>query len=188
MKKLVLTFFALLSGAILAAGAVRWEAGVGAGVRTIKDEILREAYGSGFVYTPYLSYRFSRSLWAGLEYEGGLTDKSKIGIFQEDSRLSISGVQAYLLYIREKGAVRPFAKIGIGGFRFKMDIASEFVQAYNFASSDVSILFAGGVKVRLSKKIFLNGEMKYTALWVDPFDDLVDLGGLRFLLGAGFQF
>jgi hypothetical protein len=187
VKKFVLSLITPLVISASAWGAVRWEVGLGAGLRTIKDETLRSTYGQGFVYTPYVNYRVSRTLWVGLEYEGGFVKKARIGIFQEESRLAVEGVQAYVLYGKEKGAIRPFVKVGAGSFHFEMDIDSPYVQAYNFASSDISILFGAGLKVMLSRKLFLSGELKYTALWADPFDDLVDLGGLRLLLGVGIQ-
>jgi hypothetical protein len=40
----------------------------------------------------------------------------------------------------------------------------------------------------LNRFLFFSGELKYVALWADPFDDQVDLGGIRALLGIGLNF
>jgi hypothetical protein len=188
VKKVALLLVAASALAAPSAGAVRWEAGLCGGLRTVKDDTLRSTYGTGWVYTPFVSYRLSRKLWIGAEFEGGFSKDAKIGIFAEESRLAVHGVHAFVQYGRERGAIRPFLKVGAGVFHFKMDIESPFVQAANFASNDVSILLGGGLKVMLKRRLFCAAEVKYAALWADPFDDLVDLGGIRLLAGLGLDF
>lgn len=188
MKKAVLVLLALPLLTPPSEAAVRWQAGLFGGWRTIKDETLRAVYGGGLVYTPSLSRRISKKLWVGVEFEGGYVKEAKIGLFEEASRLSVRGAHAFLLYGQDRGKVRPFLKVGAGLYSFKMDIDSPYVQASNFASNDVSILLGGGLKVMVTRKVFAAAEIKYAALWADPFDDMVDLGGIRFLAGIGLDF
>jgi hypothetical protein len=187
VKKAVLVLVALFALSSATTAAVRWQAGFSGGWRTVKDQTLQSVYGGGWVFAPWMTYRVSRSLWVGAEFEGGYAQKAKIGLFAEESRLAVRGMHAFLYYGRDKGRVRPFLKVGAGLFSFQMDIDSPYVQASNFASSDVSILVGGGLKVMLGRKLFATAEVKYAALWADPFDDLVDLGGLRFLAGIGLD-
>jgi hypothetical protein len=187
MKKAAFALLVALAPYALAASEPRWEAGLSAGMRTIKDETLRTVYGNGFVYTPFVSLKVSPKVAVGLEFEGGYVKDAKIGIFREDSRLAVQGGSLFVSYGRDKGLIRPFLKFGAGIFHFQMDIESPYVQAYNFSANDISILVAGGFKASLSRTLFLSAEMKYSALWADPFDDMVDLGGIRLLLGAGVR-
>ncbi len=39
-----------------------------------------------------------------------------------------------------------------------------------------------------TKPRFGTAELKYVALWVGSYDDKVDLGGIRLLLGVGYDF
>ncbi|MBM3310973.1 MAG: hypothetical protein FJY80_05645 [Candidatus Aminicenantes bacterium] len=187
MKKAVLLLLALSALAPAAPADVRWQAGLAGGWRTLKDSTLQSVYGGGWVFVPWMSYRLSRTLWVGAEFEGGYVQKAKIGLFAEESRLAVRGMHAFLFYGPDKGRIRPFLKVGAGLFAFKMDIDSPYVQAANFASNDVSILVGGGLKVMLGRKLFVTAEVKYAALWADPFDDMVDLGGIRFLAGIGLD-
>jgi opacity protein-like surface antigen len=187
VKKLALALVVTFVLAAPVSGATRWQAGLYGGLRTIKDETLRSVYGGGFIYTPFVSYRISKKLWIGAEYEGGYAKESKIGLFAEESRLAVQGVHAFIQYGRDKGKIRPYLKVGAGFFRFNMDIDSPYVRASNFSSSDISILVGGGARIMLTRKIFGAAEIKYAALWADPFDDMVDLGGIRFLAGLGLE-
>jgi hypothetical protein len=50
---------------------------------------------------------------------------------------------------------------------------------------------AGGLKVypmKNLKNLYLSAELKYVPLKVKPYEDEVDLGGLRLMGGVGFSF
>ena len=85
----------------------------------------------------------------------------------------------------QAGAVAPYIKIGPGLAFYKITIDSPFLKAYNAHGSDIAFSIAAGAKLRLGKRIFLSGEIKYGVLWLDPFDDKVDLGGVRAQAGIG---
>lgn len=187
MKKTALFLACLFAGTGVAA-AQTWEAGLTGGYRTIKDSTLRAVYGNGFVYAPYLSLAVSPSLRVGAEYEAGYTKDAKIGIFQDPSTLDVRGFHFFLQYGERVGRVQPFLKLGVGVFAYKLDIQTPTLSANKVDSTDVSFFVGAGLHTRLNRFLFFSGELKYVALWADPFDDQVDLGGLRALLGIGLNF
>ncbi|MBN1940214.1 MAG: outer membrane beta-barrel protein [Candidatus Aminicenantes bacterium] len=185
MKKAALIAAVLLVSAGLSP-AQTWEVGISGGYRTIKDEALRTAYGNGLVFTPYLSLEISKALRVGAEYEFGYVKDAAIGIFQDRSTLDVAGGHVFLQYGERKGRLLPFLKVGVGLFFYRFDVAIPGLSGLNISDNDISFYFGAGLRYSLAKRIFATAELKYAALWVDPFDDLVDLGGIRALLGIAF--
>lgn len=187
MKKTAL-FLACLFAGTGAAAAQTWEAGLSGGYRTIKDATLKSVYGNGFVYAPYLSLAVSPSLRIGAEYEAGYAKDAKIGIFQDPSTLDVRGFHVFVQYGERIGRIQPYLKVGAGIFSYKLDIQTPTLSANRVDSTDISFFVGAGLHARLNRLLFLAAELKYVALWADPFDDQVDLGGLRALLGIGLVF
>jgi len=156
------------------------------GYRTIKDATLKSVYGNGFVFTPYLSLAISQSLRIGAEYEGGYVKEAKIGLFADPSKLDVHGIHVFIQYGDRIGRVQPYLKVGAGIFSYQLHIEIPSFPADKVDNNDISFFIGAGLKVNLSKRIFLMTEIKYAALWAEPFNDQVDLGGLRALLGFGF--
>jgi opacity protein-like surface antigen len=185
MKKAALLLAVLLAAAG-SGPAQTWEVGIAGGYRTIKDQALRTTYGNGFVYTPYLSLEVSKALRVGAEYELGYVKDAAIGLFQDPSTLDVAGGHVFLEYGERKGRLLPFLKVGIGVFFYRFDVAIPDVPELNVSDNDVSFYFGAGLRYSLTKRIFATAELKYAALWVDTYDDQVDLGGIRALLGIAF--
>lgn len=185
MKKTALLVTLLLAAAGFSS-AQNWEAGFAGGYRTIKDEALRAVYGNGVVYTPYLSLAVSKSLRVGAEYEFGYVKNANIGLFQDPSTLDVKGGHLFIQYGERKGRVQPFLKVGIGLFFYRFDVDTPALPGLKVSNNDVSFFFGAGLHVSITKRVFGVAEFKYAALWVDPYDDRVDLGGIRALLGIGF--
>jgi hypothetical protein len=187
-KIFILCFLLFLS--VYASYGAQFSIGIRAGYRYLNDTLLSEVYGDGYVYEPYV--RYSPSFLYSLEfsYEGGYRKSAPIGLFQEDSTLSISGLQLSgivgvpFLHIPK---VRTFLKIGIGYYFYKQDIDSEFVRRRVDHKKWTTIIGAG-MNVGLFRGLFLSAEVKSVPLKVRPFDINVDLGGIRVLLGIGYQF
>jgi opacity protein-like surface antigen len=182
MKKTAL----LVASLLVAAGfspAQTWEVGITGGYRTIKDQALRTIYGNGFVYTPYLSLEVAKALRVGAEYEFGYVKDAAIGLFQDPSTLDVKGGHVFLQYGERKGRVLPFLKVGVGIFFYKFDVDIPALPGLKVTNNDVSFYFGAGLRYALAKRVFATAELKYAALWVDPYDDLVDLGGIRALIG-----
>ena len=182
MKKTALVLALLLAGAG-SAPAQTWEAGITGGYRMIKDEVLRNTYGNGVVFTPYLSLAVSKTLRVGAEYEFGYKKDAQIGLFQDPSTLDVKGGHFFLQYGERKGRVQSFLKVGIGVFFYKFGVDSPALPGLRVSDNDVSFYFGAGLRIMLAKRVFAVTELKYAALWVDPYDDLVDLGGIRVLAG-----
>jgi hypothetical protein len=185
MKKTAAILILLLAGAGVSP-AQTWEADVNGGYRTLKDEALRGIYGNGYVVTPTLSVAVSKSLRVGAEYETGFSRNAEIGLFNDPSTLKIGGGHLFLQYGERKGRVQPYLKVGMGLFSYQFDVERPALSPLHITNNDVSFFFAGGLRLVIIKNVFGTAEFKYAALWVDSYDDKVDLGGLRLLLGIGF--
>ncbi|MHB8053726.1 MAG: outer membrane beta-barrel protein [Candidatus Aminicenantales bacterium] len=185
MKKTAWLLALLLAGAGVSL-AQTWEADVTGGYRTLKDESLRGIYGNGYVVTPSLSLAVSRSLRVGAEYEGGFSRNAEIGLFKDPSTLKVRGGHVFLQYGERKGRVQPYLKVGMGLFSYQFDVERPTFSSLQVSNNDVSFFLAGGLRLVIIKNVFGTAEFKYAALWVDSYDDKVDLGGLRLLVGVGF--
>lgn len=170
--------------------AVQFSLGLNAGYRFLNDVSLGEIYGDGYVYEPYIRYNPSFLYSLELSYEGGYKKSAPIGLFQEDSTLSVSGLQLSgivgvpLLRIRN---VRTYFKIGIGYYFYKQDIDSGFVR-HKVDHKKWTTVIGAGMNVNFFRGLYLSAEVKSVPLKVRPFDINVDLGGLRILFGVGYQF
>ncbi len=170
--------------------SAQFSIGLNVGYRYLNDVALGEIYGDGYVYEPYIRYNPSFLYSLELSYEGGYKKSAPIGLFQEDSTLSVSGLQLSgvvgipLLRIRR---VRTYLKIGIGYYFYKQDIESEFVRRRVDRKKWTTIIGAG-MNANLFRGVYLSAEVKSVPLKVRPFDINVDLGGIRILFGVGYNF
>jgi len=160
--------------------------GLGAGVRKINDNYLNKVYGSGFVFIPYLELSFSKLLSAEFAFEGGYRKEAPIGLYKEPSVLKISGLEFSVNFHRSLKLFTPFLKIGSGAYFYRQDIESPYVR-YRVNHRDISLHGAGGLQFNLRSRFFFRIETKYVYLKVKPFDQTVDLGGLRYILSLGYK-
>lgn len=185
-KKYILIF--LICFFFLRAGwATEITAGINFGYRQLDDPGLKEIYGNGYVYSPYLKFTPFKIFSLQASYEGGYKKDSKVGIYNEDSNLEIYGFEiSGILHYRIQWFA-PYFKFGYGYYSYKQDITSDYVRLkVDHHSSTVSL--GAGINIYLYKGLFLSSEIKYVPMKVSPFDIQVDLGGLRYLFGVGFEF
>lgn len=181
---------ALMFLSVQAGNAARFSLGLNAGYRTLNDVALSEIYGDGYVYQPYIRYSLSYSLGLELSYEGGYKKKAPVGLFEEDSTLSVSGLQLAgivgvpLMRLRK---ISTYFKAGIGYYFYRQDIDSEFVRQ-KVDHKKWTTFIGAGMNINLLRGFFLSAEVKSVPLKVRPFDINVDLGGIRILFGIGYQF
>ncbi len=187
MKKTALSAAFLLVWAGLSS-AQTWEADLAGGYRTLKDKSLREIYGNGFVFTPALSLAVSKSLRVGAEYEFGYVKNASIGLFEDPSTLKVRGGHLFIQYGERSGRFQPFLKMGVGLFAYQFDVQIPSQPALRVSETDVSFFFGAGLRAAIAKRLIAISELKYAALWVGSYDDQVDLGGIRILLGIGYGF
>jgi len=179
-------FIVLLLAGMGIAQAQTLEVDVIGGYRTLKDTTLRGIYGNGYVVTPTLSLAVSKSLRIGAEYETGFIRDAEIGMFDDPSTLKVRGGHLFLQYGQRKNRIQPYLKVGVGMFTYQFDVVRADLPALEVKNDDVSFIIAGGIRFVILKNMFATTEFKYGALWVDSYDDKVDLGGLRLLVGIGF--
>jgi hypothetical protein len=165
--------------------AQSWEAGILWGTRGLKNADLNAIFGTGTAFTPYASLPILPGGSIGISYEAGFSRQAPVGLFGDLFRLQVSVAEVFYRQEWRAGAVSPYLKIGPGIAFYRITIDSPYLKAYNAHGSDISFAIAAGAKVNLGTRIFLSGEIKYGVLWLDPFDDKVDLGGVRAQAGIG---
>ncbi len=162
--------------------------GFRAGRRTVFDDNIKQVYGDGMVYLPFVRLTSAQSP-LGLEfaYEGGYSRTAPIGIFQENSTFSVSGLEASAILTHRIGILTPYLKLGIGYYTYKQDIDSEFVRK-NIGNSQQVILAGGGLDIQLPRGFYITSEFKYMPWKVISDNREINLGGYRFLAGIGYSF
>jgi hypothetical protein len=160
--------------------------GIFYGLRTVNNSEIRKVYGNGTVSTPYLAVKVWKGITLGVDYEGGYSKEGKIGLYQESSKLQLTGFDFFAGYEWQVGRISPYLKIGYGSFSYKQEIESLSVREFKVDHKKGALAVAGGIKFYALKKGFLAGEVKYVPLKVRPFEEKVDLGGFRLLIGAGY--
>lgn len=160
--------------------------GVHSGYRQLKDPGLKDIYGNGLIINPYVSYFPLSNYGLELAYEGGYKKDAPIGLFQEDSTLSVSGFQLCGVLRYPIWNSISYLKCGIGYFSYRQDIQSEFTRLKVDHHKWTTIL-GGGIRLDMYKGLFFAAEVKYIPLKVQPFDIPVDLGGWRLLVGIGLR-
>ena len=162
--------------------------GVFYGLRTINNSDIKEVYGSGYVYIPHLSIVVWKGLFFGASYEGGYSRTGKIGIYDEDASLNITGFDFYIGYELKTKYVTPYIKVGGASFSYKQTISSPYIGDIKVKENKMTISISGGIKLYPQRNVFFAAEFKYIPLKVKPYDVEVDLSGLRILGGIGFSF
>ena len=189
MKKWII-LMPLIFLSVQIGSAAQFSLGLNGGFRNLDDPALGEIYGDGYVFEPYVRYSFAGSFALELSYEGGYKKSAPIGLFQEDSTLSVNGVQlagiVRVPLLRARN-ISTYFKVGIAYYFYKQDIDSEFVRQKVDHNKWTTVLGAG-MSLYLFRGVFLTAEVKSIPLRVKPFDINVDLGGTRILFGIGYQF
>jgi opacity protein-like surface antigen len=171
------------------AQAINIFGGVQGGLRTVNDSQIKSVYGQGICLFPYLAVNPWKGVIAGAGYEFGYSKSGHIGVYEEDTTLKVSGVEVFAGYQYPLGIITPYALLGLGSFSYKQTVASPAAQKVD--TSKMTFFFAAGAKACPFKGLpglFFNLEVKYVPLSVKPYDESVDLGGVRLTLGAGYSF
>jgi hypothetical protein len=186
MKKAIL-FLIVLIFLAFRLYAIQIDVGVSYGPRQINDSKIKDTYGNGFVFYPSFSLGLWRGIFVGIGYEGGYSKSGKIGIYNDPTTLKMSGIEFFLGYQRRIKSFVPFIKIGGGSFSYKQTFSSSYLKDFEVDNKKWAIIFSAGVRIIVFKGAYLSGEIKYIPLTVKPFEEEVDLGGMRFLVGIGYS-
>lgn len=186
IKKLSLLFILIILSSSFS-WTTELNLGFNLGYRELKDPDLEEVYGDGYVYKPYLRY-FPHQIWGvEISYEGGYRREARVGLFQEESTLSVSGFQFCSLFRYRIKLWEPYFKLGVGYFSYQQDIESQFVRR-RVDHHEWTTVVGGGTKFKIYRMLSFMAEVEYIPLRVKPFEIEVDLGGLRYLLGLSLNF
>jgi len=182
------TLAVLLITITAGSAAAQVQLGLRTGQHSIFDATVRDVYGNGWIFVPFVRITSTRTqLAVEFSYEGGYNQSAPIGIYDEMSTLNMYGleVSAYAWY--RFGMVVPYLKLGIGYYFYNQEIESEFVDK-KVQGSDQRLLFAAGMDIDLFKGLYLTGEVKAVPWLVAPYGVEVELGGLRYMVGIGYGF
>ena len=170
----------------VASYAVDFSFGFQAGLRTVSDSEIKNVYGNGTCFFPYAAINVFKGFTIGAGYELGYSREGKIGLYEEATTLKVTGVQAFVGFQYSVSMVTPYVFVGFGSFSYKQTVESEAAQDVDATKS--TFFVAGGIKICPMKNIYISAEVKYVPLKVQPYDEEVDLGGLRLMGGLGFTF
>lgn len=185
MKKsfvLVMAFLLLPAGV----SAIEFSFGFQAGLRTVSDSAIKDVYGNGTCFFPYAAINLFKGFTIGGGYELGYSREGTIGIYKEATKLEVTGIQAFVGYQYSVSMVTPYVLVGFGSFSYKQTVDSPAAETVDAKKS--TFFVAGGIKVYPMKNIYISAEVKFVPLKVKPYEDEVDLGGLRLMGGLGFSF
>lgn len=180
--------FLVLLGCVVQTGlAIQVGIGLNYGLRQVQDEIMKETYGDGYVYVPYLRLIPFKSIGFEVAYEGGYKKSGTVGIYEEASTFSVTGLEfSGILFLPFRPLVA-YIKFGMGYYTYKQDIESDFTRLAVDHSKWTSFI-AGGINLRVFDGLYISAEVKSVPLVVRPYNTEVNLGGLRFLAGIGYSF
>ncbi|MCU0237290.1 MAG: porin family protein [Acidobacteria bacterium] len=183
MKKTIL-FLLLLGTLAWGLPAVDLDLGLFFGTRSVKDAQIREVYGNGTAYFPCVAVNFWKGLFVGLGYEGGFDREGKIGLYQEETSLKVSGLEFFAGYRFDLGKVSPYLKLGLGNYSYEQVVSGQA----RVDEKKSALTLAAGARFYPLKGLFLAAEIKCVPLKVKPMDIEVDLGGMRLAAGIGYTF
>lgn len=188
-KRLIkgIIFLVLVGCVVQSSQAIQLGIGLNYGLRQVQDEIIKTTYGDGYVYAPYLRLIPFRSVGFEVAYEGGYKKSGTIGLYDEDSTLSITGLEfSGILFLPLRPLVA-YVKLGMGYYTYKQEIESDYTRL-TVDHRKWATFIAGGINLWVFDRLYLSAEVKSVPLIVRPYDTEVNLGGLRFLAGIGYSF
>jgi hypothetical protein len=184
---MTLGLFVLMLFAARAFCAVQLEAGFLYGVRAVNDAAFRDISGKGTSYFPHVGLHLWQGLFLGAGYDHSL-NKGKVGLYHDATTLDITGVELFFGYELRLGPASPYLKAGYGFYSYSQTFEDPHLKDFEARGKKGAVLFGGGVKIFFIKSVYLNAEGTYISLKVKPFEDEVDLGGVRFQGGLGVRF
>lgn len=152
------------------------------------DELSKELYGSGnLMYGSYFVFDLGWRFEARVELNH-FRDKGKTTVSKEEIRFSMT---QYLLGTRLRilggdRKINPYIGAGIGPSTFKEEVPTRSVEYSGTIRG--SKYFEAGIYSRLKGKFHLDFNFRYLKADVDPLDEVIHLGGIRFGVGIEYRF
>jgi hypothetical protein len=149
-----------------------------------REQAFRDIYGSG----PQFGGEFSIGLWRGLEIWLGGSYFAKKGLTtfaQEEIRIRIIPLGGGLKYGFLVGSFNLYAGLGIQYFKYKETAIPE---GDHITEAKIGYVARLGSMVDLARPLILDFFLEYNICQMKPADFELDIGGLSFGIGLGWEF
>ena len=183
----ILVVLILVALAAQSLQAARLGFGLRYGLRKVVDEAIKEVYGEGYVYNPYIRWVPHHFFAFEVAYEGGYNKEAPIGLFDENSTFSVNGFEVCLVLHYRIDRFDPYVRFGYANYHYKQEIDSKFVRQQVDHWKATSVI-AGGLNIGLVQGLNAGFEVKYAPMKVQPFEVEVDLSGIRYLFSLSYEF
>lgn len=154
------------------------------GALQVVDSDIKDVYGSGTVYFPFLAVTW-KGIILGAGYEGGYSKSGKIGLYQDPTTLKVNGFEVFVGYALTIKILAPYFRVGYGSYSYKQTIDSPYLGDFKVDGTKSTFSGSAGIKFYPIKRLFLAIEARFVPLKVKPLEKEVDLGGLRIEGGIG---
>ncbi|MFC2160959.1 outer membrane beta-barrel protein [Acidobacteriota bacterium] len=152
------------------------------------DELSKELYGTGnLIYGGYFAFDFVWRFEVRVELNR-FKDKGTLSVSEEEIQFSQTQYR-FGTRFRVLGGVRkinPYIGTGIGPSTYKEEVP-ERLKDYS-GTIRGSYYVETGVYSPLKSKLHLDFNIRYIKADVDPFDEVIHLGGIRFGFGIEYRF
>lgn len=157
------------------------------GLQNINNVDIKNIYGNGKIFSPGIWLDFWKGLSIGAGYEGGYSKHGYIGIYEEPTNLKMKGIDVFVGYQIKSKFFSLFIKGGYGIYYYKQYIDNPELP-FKVDSKKNTFIVGGGLKLFPIKNLFIIAEVKYVPIKVKPYEEEIDLGGIRALGGLGLRF
>jgi hypothetical protein len=189
MKKRIIgiTFLIILMGILPSAANASVNIGMYGGFKFAGDALYIDLYGSS---SPSFGLCGGINLFWRLQLVGEYnfsSDKGKMSVSEEEITFSNQswsvGLRIWIATIMKN---KPYVGGGVTEFSFEEDLPDRFD---DFRDKKVGFyLELGDYYPLIGSKVYLDLNIKYVKVDVQPYDDKISLGGLKTTLGVRFYF
>ncbi len=155
--------------------------------RRLNDAKIRNTYGEGVAFTSGFELT-TRAGWAlGLRFESAASRKGMLGLSASEARFRLMGLEATAGRELRLGAFGLYARAGLAVSHYKQTVDYIYVQDYKVNRLALGGVIAVGVRAYLFRFLYFTADAKYVVLPVKPYDQSVDLSGIRLGGGLGLR-
>jgi hypothetical protein len=181
-------FLGLVLTAASAAGAMTIQAQLTYGSRQIRDSRIKSVFGKHPIIGVSLQAHLGKQLFAGVDFEHADRMSGVIGAYLNPAEFQLRGLDIFGGLEYGAKLVSVYAKAGLGFYDYHLAIQNNpFTAAHPVDRVDLGGMAAVGAKFFPISTSYLVGEVKYVYLQVKPYEDRVDLSGLRLSAGFGIR-
>lgn len=187
MKKIMIVFFTLFLTASLSPYALTKGLGSGCYLNyySVADSIYKDVYGSGnLMFGGYLSYEVIRKLELRVE-ANYFQDKGKMTLSQEEITFTLIPLVFGVRFRVIKRNLCPYLGVGVGVYSYREMLPDRFEDV---SDSTIGYHVEGGSYLNLTRRFYLDMNVRYILANAKPFEETIKLGGFRAGIGIGYWF